>query len=525
MFDATIKCVIWDLDDTLWYGTLAEKEHVAVRPELARLVRRLDAKGIVNCICSKNDYHEARTRLEDFGLWEYFVFPVIAFAPKGPAVASLLTTMQLRAQNVLVLDDNPSNRNEILFYCPGVTVADANDSGIIAALEELAENATGSSRRAQYRVLERKAKVRAEYADNAAFLEESDITVCVLRNPADLVHTDRIVELVNRSNQLNYTSSRFTDEEFESYIAGPDSVHIHHGVVFVYDRFGDYGLVGFYALDERPTKPKLDHFVFSCRVLGMGVEQAIYGYLRTTYSMKAVRSLAPVMGRTSPVRLIHALDDRLERYVAETLNPPEVYAVSIIAGCTSGVLGHYLRDVVQPARFDNFSLADDGRIAGVRAIVFTIYSDYPDAHWRGLGGFTVDRFVEYLVRFLDRHRGLQVVLILASERHGGRKRGHWTGGKRALFVRPAAALYRAAGFGRVRYRRVLRCNQLVRQIAGGYPNVAVVETGEFVRVRREQIDPLHFERVVFQRLAREIGALLRSEGANRAGASVGRSGS
>ena len=67
-----IKLVIWDLDDTFWKGTISEEE-VAVINENVESVKLLTDCGIINSICSKNDYDVAREKLTQLGVWEYFV--------------------------------------------------------------------------------------------------------------------------------------------------------------------------------------------------------------------------------------------------------------------------------------------------------------------------------------------------------------------------------------------------------------------------------------------------------------------
>ena len=73
--------------------------------------------GVINSISSKNDYFEAKEKLEDLKVWDYFVFPSIEWKPKGPLVKNLISNMQLRPENCLFIDDNISNLKEVQFYC------------------------------------------------------------------------------------------------------------------------------------------------------------------------------------------------------------------------------------------------------------------------------------------------------------------------------------------------------------------------------------------------------------------------
>ena len=102
----SIKLVIWDLDDTFWAGTLSEGDVELLEANVA-VVRELNSRGIVNAICSKNDFAAVEQRLIAADrLWDEFVFPRIGWMPKGKAIAQLIDDMQLRPSNVLFIDDN-----------------------------------------------------------------------------------------------------------------------------------------------------------------------------------------------------------------------------------------------------------------------------------------------------------------------------------------------------------------------------------------------------------------------------------
>ena len=113
---AAVKCIIWDLDDTLWSGTLAEGEDVVSKKWLLEKIKQLDGVGIINSICSKNDYLKAKAKLVQLGIWDFFVFPIIDFVPKGQNVKNIIDCLQLRPENCLFVDDNDANLREAEFY-------------------------------------------------------------------------------------------------------------------------------------------------------------------------------------------------------------------------------------------------------------------------------------------------------------------------------------------------------------------------------------------------------------------------
>lgn len=265
-----IKLVIWDLDETFWKGTLSE-ESVVLPDENPELIKRLTDIGIVNSICSKNDWEPVKEELEKAGVLGLFVFPSVNWNAKGERVKQLISKMQLRPANVLFIDDNHSNREEVKFYCPDIMVAGPE---YIPTLIEQANHSNKSDiehkRLKQYKILEEKDIEKEGYSSNEAFLFDSNIQLNIHKNCEE--ELKRIHELLLRSNQLNFTKLRSSEDELRELLKEPD---VDAGYVTVSDRFGDYGIIGFYAVKEN----RLVHFTFSCRTLGMGIEKYVYNVL------------------------------------------------------------------------------------------------------------------------------------------------------------------------------------------------------------------------------------------------------
>ena len=265
-----IKLVIWDLDETFWQGTLSEGS-VVIPETNQKIITSLTDAGIINSICSKNDLPDVKAVLEGNGLWEYFVFPSVNWEAKGARVKQLIADMQLRPANVLFLDDNHSNREEVKYFCPEITTAGPEIFDDLLLFAENTEKKDESHKRLnQYKLLETKHEEKQQFSSNEEFLMQSNINV--------EIHTDclknlpRIHELILRSNQLNFTKLRSTEEELTELF---NDGEVTCAYVTVKDKFGEYGLVGFYAVKAN----KLIHFLFSCRILGMGIEQYVYNTL------------------------------------------------------------------------------------------------------------------------------------------------------------------------------------------------------------------------------------------------------
>ncbi len=265
-----IKLIIWDMDETFWQGTLSEGG-VTIPQTHADLLCRLTDAGIVNSICSKNDYAPVDEALRGHGLREYFVFPSVNWEPKGGRIRGIIEDMGLRAVNVLFLDDNPSNRGEAEHSCPGILTGGPElIPALIQDAKQLGKKDPEHKRLQQYKLLEEKRTKRMDYSSNEDFLMESDVQLQIGQDC--LSQLPRIHDLLLRANQLNFTKVRSTVQALQELL---EDEEVCSGYVSVSDRFGDYGIVGFYALKAG----RLIHFVFSCRTLGMGIEQYVYNHL------------------------------------------------------------------------------------------------------------------------------------------------------------------------------------------------------------------------------------------------------
>lgn len=266
----SIKLVIWDLDETLWKGTLSEGG-ASLPDENRDLLKALTDAGVINSICSKNDFEPTKEFLQQLGIWDLFVFPSINWDGKGPQLKEKLDKMALRPVNVLFLDDNPSNLGEAKHFLPEIQIGGPElIPELIKQAGSIEKKDLQHKRLNQYKILEEKDTASKSFASSEDFLYSSKIQVEIHRDC--LPKIQRIHELLLRSNQLNYTKKRISIEELEGIITNPS---FDCGYVTVKDRFGDYGIVGFYAKEGN----RLEHFLFSCRTMGQKIEQWVYAQL------------------------------------------------------------------------------------------------------------------------------------------------------------------------------------------------------------------------------------------------------
>ncbi len=359
-----IRLVIWDLDETFWHGTLTEGG-VTWREEAERAVRTLAVRGIVSAICSKNDPVAIEEILTRRGVAEFFVFNSVSWDAKGPRLAALIRAVQLRPPSVLFIDDNPANLAEALHFVPGLQVADHT---IIDALLDdarcLGKPDPGCTRLAQYRLLEQRQRDEAAGGDAQAFLRASGITVRIEHDVE--AHLDRAIELINRTNQLNFTKSRLPE--------APDAARgelrallgehtVQAGLVHVRDTYGDHGLCGIYVLrNHRRFGRALLHFAFSCRILGMGVETWLYNRLGRPALSVVGEVVSDVLADRRQIDWIST--DLAGRRVSAAGKAPMLSYVLARGGCDMRALSHYF-GLVADRVFEEFDTVRDGQAAQV----------------------------------------------------------------------------------------------------------------------------------------------------------------
>lgn len=301
-FAEDIRLVIWDLDETFWDGTLTEGG-MSYRMDHHTLVKTLAGRGIMSAICSKNEFSAVEEVLRRQGIWDYFIFPSIDWTLKGPRIAAMLKQIGLRAESTLFLDDNPMNLAQAVHANPGLNVAEPVCIGTLRDAPQLQGRPDKDlSRLAQYKVKERKASAALIAGDDAiAFLRQSNVRVMIEYDVE--AHLDRAIELINRTNQLNFTKERLSDDVDTARAALLSLLSRNTtdaGLIRVRDDFGDYGFAGFYLTERRHNVRHLRHFCFSCRTLNMYVEHWTYKHLGQPPMTVVGPVLSDVEG--SPVR-------------------------------------------------------------------------------------------------------------------------------------------------------------------------------------------------------------------------------
>ncbi|WP_030107143.1 HAD-IIIC family phosphatase [Actinoalloteichus caeruleus] len=273
-----IKCVVWDLDDTVWEGVLLEDERVTVRPEVVAELRRLDQLGVLHSIASRNDPDLAMDRLRAEGLDHYFLHPKITWNPKSSSIERIAADLNIGLDAIAFVDDQPFEREEVRFALPEVTTVDAADITEVLRRDEFHPRfVTDESRhrRAMYQSAAVRDQAEQDHQGTSEeFLATLDLRFTISR--AEEADLQRAEELTVRTNQLNSTGRTYSYEELDRLRRSEDHLLL---VAALTDRYGDYGKIGLALVERGDEVWHLRMMLMSCRVMARGVGTVLLNHV------------------------------------------------------------------------------------------------------------------------------------------------------------------------------------------------------------------------------------------------------
>lgn len=284
-----VKCVVWDLDHTVWNGILLEDERVELRPGILELIHALDERGILQSVASRNDRERAMARLEALGIADYFLHPQIDWNAKGQNVERIAQKLNIGLDTFLFIDDQPFEREEVAFACPAVRTLDAADlSGFLDLPELNPEFITDDSRqrRKMYRAdIERQQAEEGFAGPSEEFLRTLEMRFTLA--PCGEEDLQRAEELTVRTNQLNTTGYTYGYDELNAFRTSDGHVLLVAGLE---DRYGTYGKIGLALVEKTaPEHWTVKLLLMSCRVMSRGVGTIMMSHLMSLAKEAGVR--------------------------------------------------------------------------------------------------------------------------------------------------------------------------------------------------------------------------------------------
>jgi FkbH-like protein len=308
------KCLVLDLDDTLWGGVIGDDgiENIQLGElgigkaftEFQYWVKKLKERGVILAVCSKNTESVAKEPFEShpdmvLRLADIAVF-VANWENKIDGIRRIQETLNIGFDSMVFLDDNPFERNMVRENIPGIAVPEMPEDPAdyleylysLNLFETASYSSEDAERTQKYQVEARRNEVREKFANEDDFLRSLDMLSRV--EPFTKFNTPRVAQLSQRSNQFNLRTIRYTEADIARIAASTD----RFGFSFTLeDKFGDHGMICAVVLDADGDAAFIDTWFMSCRVLKRGMERFV---LNTLVDFAKSKGYARLVGEYLP---------------------------------------------------------------------------------------------------------------------------------------------------------------------------------------------------------------------------------
>ncbi|WP_299194655.1 HAD-IIIC family phosphatase [uncultured Erythrobacter sp.] len=287
------KCLVLDLDNTLWGGVIGDDgvEGIALGQgtgtgeayvAIQQYAKHLRTRGIILAVCSKNEDANARLPFqhhEEMVLGEDDIAVFIAnWTDKASNLQHIAKVLNIGTDALVFLDDNPAERERVRQELPEVAVPEvgADPAQYVPLLsaagyfEAVSFGDEDRKRAEMYQANAARASEMQKIGNMDDYLRSLDM-VCSLR-PFDALGRARTAQLINKSNQFNLTTRRYTEAEVAAFETDADTFTLQ---VRLTDRFGDNGMISVIIFKKQNAVWICDSWLMSCRVLGRRVEEAV----------------------------------------------------------------------------------------------------------------------------------------------------------------------------------------------------------------------------------------------------------
>ena len=286
------KCVVLDLDNTLWGGIVGEDGFEGIKlgddpvgrsyTEFQHNLLALNQRGILLAINSKNNFEDAMQIIKEHPNMvlkeDNFVCIRINWNDKVLNMKEISDELNIGLDSMVFFDDDPVNREYVKSNLPEIQTVDISDpsnySKIIKSMNDfqvLKITDEDTTRNKMYLEQRKRTELKTDVGDLQDFLKQLSISVKIKN--ADDFTIPRISQLTLRTNQFNLTTRRYQEEDIRKFSQDKDKIV---ECAQVQDKFGDNGITGVYVINKDSKQEwTIDTFLLSCRVIGRGVEDGM----------------------------------------------------------------------------------------------------------------------------------------------------------------------------------------------------------------------------------------------------------
>ena len=346
-FGRSAKCLVLDLDNTLWGGVVGDDgvEGLALGQGSAEgeafvafqsYARDLAGRGVILAVCSKNDEANALGPFERHPEMVLKRADIACFVAnwddKATNLRRIAETLNIGLDALVFVDDNPFERNLVREKLPQVAVPEvAEDPSTFAKcladagyFEALALTEEDKLRGAQYQANAARASLAGNANDIGDYL--ASLEMRLIWNRFDAIGQSRIAQLINKSNQFNLTTRRYGEDDVRQMMSDPDCIGLQLRLV---DRFGDNGMIAVVILRREGDAAVIDTWLMSCRVLSRKVEEATLFIIADAAERWGVAALRGVYLPTTKNHMVKDHYKKLGFTPIVTVEPGDWYELRI----------------------------------------------------------------------------------------------------------------------------------------------------------------------------------------------------
>ena len=286
-----IKCVVWDLDNTIWDGIILEDKNVTIKEGMIDIIKTLDSRGILHSISSRNDFQTASDKLKELGLWDYFLYPEINWNNKSLSIKNISENLNIGLDTVMFIDDQQYERDEVKYSLPEVKCTDAAGYKSLPVLPELNPRfiTEDSVRRRKMYIedINRKNDEENYTGPKEEFLKSLKMELKLKQ--AEENDLQRIEELTLRTHQLNTTGRTYDYDELKSLLYSGKHILL---TAELNDIYGSYGKIGLVLIEKLSGEWRIKLFILSCRVMNRGIGTILLNEIMSTAKNEGVKLTA-----------------------------------------------------------------------------------------------------------------------------------------------------------------------------------------------------------------------------------------
>jgi FkbH-like protein len=303
------RCLILDLDNTIWGGVIGDDglEGIQISQgdptgeaflSVQQMALDLRRRGVVLAVSSKNDDQAARVpfqkHLEMLLREEHIAVFQANWDDKASNIRAIAKELSLGLESMVFLDDNPAERGLVRKLLPEVAIPELPEdpalySRMLAAagyFESVILSDEDLKRASFYQDNARRVALQQQFGDVDAYLESLNMEITF--QPFDETGRARIAQLINKSNQFNLTTRRYTETDVDAFALDASCLTLQ---VRLSDTFGDNGMISVVICRQAAEELIVDTWLMSCRVLGRRVEIMVLQEILANAKRRGARRL------------------------------------------------------------------------------------------------------------------------------------------------------------------------------------------------------------------------------------------